>query len=192
MSCPRCGAESRPDQGFCSNCGAPSASGESAQIAAAAAAAQVVPPPAPAPPAASTTLMSPIPDGGLTVEEVAAWLEREGYSAKFITGESGKRHIESSTQGFPLNIFFGDCKAERCACLELATGFATNGKFDISQINAWNYNNRWCRAYYDDVNDPWLKMNIDLWPGGTYESLNDLFATWNRMLGQFIEEYSLR
>ena len=69
---------------------------------------------------------------------------------------------------------------------------ATHGKFDISQINAWNYDNRWCRAYYDNVNDPWLRMNINLSPGGTYESLNDLFGTWNRTLGRFIEEYSLR
>jgi len=207
MSCPRCGAESLRDEKFCSNCGAPLAIAESAQSAVAAASepgtapgstAKAVPEPSPAPPQpsttpqASTTLMSPIPDGGLTIEEVAAWLEREGYSAKFVTGESGKRHIESSTQGSPLNVFFSDCKDERWACLELAAGFATHGKFDISRINAWNYNNRWCRAYYDDVNDPWLKMNIDLSPGGTYEALNDLFGTWNRTLGRFIEEYSLR
>ncbi len=195
MSCPRCGAESRPDQGFCRNCGAPLAAGDGAQSAAstsAGPAAQAVPQPPAAPPQASSTLMSPIPDGGLTIEEVAAWLGSEGYGVKFVTGQSGKPHIESNTQGFPLNIFLRDCKGERCASLELAAGFATNGKFDISQINAWNYDNRWCRAYYDEVNDPWLRMNIDLWPGGTYEALNDRFAAWNRTLARFIEKYSLR
>ena len=35
-------------------------------------------------------------------------------------------------------------------------------------------------------------MDIDLWPGGTYESLNDQFATWNSTLGRFIAKYSLR
>ncbi|MGD0482384.1 MAG: YbjN domain-containing protein [Terracidiphilus sp.] len=136
--------------------------------------------------------MHAIPDGGLTIEELAAWLESEGYSVNFVTGESGKRHIVTQTQGSPLNIFLGDCKGERCASLELATGYDTHGKFDTSQINAWNYDNRWCRAYYDNVNDPWLRMNISLSPGGTYEALSDRLATWNRTLGRFIANYSLK
>jgi len=136
--------------------------------------------------------MRAIPDGGLTTEEIAAWLEGEGYAVKFVTGESGNRHIETSSQGTPINIFLGDCKGERCAALEFGAGFSTHGKFDISQINGWNYDNRWCRAYYDGDKDPWLKMNIDLWPGGTYEALSDRFEIWNRTLGRFIEKFGLR
>jgi len=195
MSCPRCGAESQPDQGFCSKCGAPLATTEGAQSAVAAPAApaaQAMPEPPPAAPPPSPAPMHVIPDGGLTIEEVAAWLQSEGYSANLVTGESGRRHIESIAQGLPLNIFLGDCKGERCASLEFAAGMATDGKFDISQINAWNYDNRWCRAYYDDVNDPWLRMDIDLWPGGTYESLKDRFATWDRTLGSFLDTCGLR
>jgi hypothetical protein len=33
-------------------------------------------------------------------------------------------------------------------------------------------------------------MCIALSPGGTYESLNHQFATWNRTLGKFIAKYS--
>jgi hypothetical protein len=29
-------------------------------------------------------------------------------------------------------------------------------------------------------------MDIALWPGGTYESLNNQFAAWNDKLGRFI------
>jgi hypothetical protein len=133
-----------------------------------------------------------IPDGGLTIEELTRWLESEGYSVNLVTGESGRPHIVTKSQGSPLNIFQGDCKGERCASLELATGFSTSGKFDISQINAWNYDNRWCRAYYYDVNDPWLRMNIDLSPGGTYEALSERLGIWNRTLGRFIAQYSLK
>jgi hypothetical protein len=133
-----------------------------------------------------------IPDGGLTIEELTRWLESEGYSVNLVTGESGRPHIVTKSQGSPLNIFQGDCKGERCASLEFATGFSTSGKFDISQINAWNYDNRWCRAYYDDVNDPWLRMNIDLSPGGTYEALSERLGIWNRTLGRFIAQYSLK
>jgi hypothetical protein len=178
MLCPRCGTESRPDQRFCKNCGAALETAEGAQSAAAAL----------QPPAVPTHA---IPDGGFTMDDAVAWLQSAGYSAKVVTAESGNRHIVSSTQGTPFNVFLGDCKGERCASLELAAGFSTSGKFDISQVNDWNNNNRWCKAYYDNVNDPWLGMDIDLWPGGTYESLNDQFATWNSTLARFISKYSL-
>jgi putative sensory transduction regulator/zinc ribbon protein len=204
MFCPRCGAESAPNQTFCAKCGASLATAENAQTAAPVGEAVPQAPPAIAqpspvspqvPPALAQPSLSPtraIPDGGLTIEEMAAWLEGEGYAVKFVTGESGKRHIETNAQGSPINIFFGDCKGERCAALEFAAGFSTHGKFDISQINGWNYDNRWCRAYYDGDKDPWLKMNIDLSPGGTYEALSDRFEIWNRTLGRFIEKYGLR
>ena len=185
MSCPRCGTVSVPNQRFCRNCGAALETAEVTQSAAAASSAPAVPQPPVAPTHA-------IPDGGFTIEDVVAWLQSAGYSAKVVTAESGKRHIVSNTMGTPFNVFMGDCKDERCASLNLAAGFSTGGKFDIAQINDWNNNNRWCRAYYDNVNDPWLEMDIDLWPGGTYESLNDQFATWNTTLGRFIVKYSLR
>ena len=191
MSCPRCGTESLPDQSFCKNCGAALATAEPAQSAAAAPAAPALPPPPPVPQPPPVSLHA-IPDGGLTIEELTRWLESEGYSVNLVTGESGRPHIVTKSQGSPLNIFQGDCKGERCASLELATGFSTSGKFDISQINAWNYDNRWCRAYYDDVNDPWLRMNIDLSPGGTYEALSERLGIWNRTLGRFIAQYSLK
>lgn len=195
MSCPRCSAETLPGQGFCTKCGAALGTAQSppsatAVPAASAAQAPSQPPPAPTQPPPAP--MRPIPDGGLTIEEVAAWLESEGYAANIVSGESASRHIVTKTQGTTLNIFLGDCKGERCASLELGAGFSTSGKFDISQINGWNYDNRWCRAYYDEVKDPWLKMNIDLSPGGTYEALSDRFATWNRTLGRFIDKFSLR
>jgi len=186
MSCPRCGAESGPDQRFCKKCGAPLAGAEpvpSAPVAAAEPAAQAAPTPAP---------VHAIPDGGLTIEEVAAWLQSEGYSVDIHTSDSGSRHIVTKTQGSPLNIFLGDCKGERCASLELATGFGTHGQFDTSKINAWNYDSRWCRGYYDNDNDPWLRMNIDLSPGGTYEALSERLAIWNCTLSRFIANYSLK
>ncbi|HEY1802957.1 MAG TPA: YbjN domain-containing protein [Terracidiphilus sp.] len=188
MLCPRCGAEALASQGFCTKCGAAFAAAGSAESSAA-------PNSGPAAPAASqppSAAPRPIPESGLTVEELGSWLENEGYAVKFVTGESGRRHIETNCQGSPLNIFLGDCKGERCASLELAAGFSTGGKFDVTQINGWNYDNRWCRAYYDNVNDPWLRMNIDLWPGGTYEALSSRFETWNRTLGRFIDKFGLR
>jgi len=192
MPCPRCGTVSAPDQRFCRQCGAPLGTAETAQTAAVASAAPAVPqPPAPAPPPA-TSPVNPIPEGGLTLEDIVAWLQGGGYSAKVVTAEDGKRHILSNTQGDPFNIFTPGCMVGRCASISLVIAFSTKGKFDVSQLNEWNSDVPWCKAYYDTVNDPCLDMDISLWPGGTYESLNDQFATFNSVLGKFIAKYSLR
>lgn len=194
MFCPRCGAEHVPDQRFCAKCGTVLETTEKSQAVAVAVSeppAQAVtqPPSAPQPPQGS---LHAIPEGGFTIEDIVAWLRSEGYSAKVVPDGDGESHVVTSTQGSPCNIFPNDFKDGRYASFGLGSGFATNGKFDTSHINEWNSNNRWCRAYYDDTNDPWLVMDIDLWPGGTYESLRDQFGAWNNTLARFIDKYGLR
>lgn len=185
MSCPRCGAETLQSQGFCTKCGDPLGTAESAQSAAAGTAAPAVPQPPLAP-------MHPIPEGGLTMEEVVAWLQSGGYAAKIVTADSGKRHIKTNAHGVPFDIFMPGCTSGRCASIELVVAFSCKGKFDVSRLNAWNRDIPWCKTYYDAVNDPSLDMDIYLSPGGTYESLNDQFLTWNTALGRFIATYDLR
>jgi hypothetical protein len=200
MFCPRCGAEGRPDQRFCAKCGAALGNAEGTQSSAVVAVAgqaapavpqpaQVLPLPAPMP---SPTLMHPIPDGGLTLEEAVAWLQSGGYAAKVVTREDGKRHIESWSQGTLFNIFTPGCQSGRCASLELVFAFSSKGKFDVSRLNEWNSDVPWGKAYSDDVNDPCLDMDISLSPGATFESLNDQFGTWNNILSNFISKYNLR
>jgi len=184
MPCPRCGTESRPDEKFCKNCGAALGTAQSAQSAAAAfAGPAVTQPPA---------QLHPIPEGGLTLEEVAGWLQNGGYSVQVVTGTSGNRHIESYSQGAKFNISTPGCQSGRCASLGLAFAFSCHGKFDVSKLNEWNGKILYCRASYDSENDPWLEMDIGLWPGGTWEALNSHLAIWNNRLGRFIDAFNLR
>lgn len=210
MFCPRCGTEARPDQRFCAKCGAGLGAAESAQGAVSAVAAQSAPEataapnvaqpaqeparplPVAAPILAAPALTHPIPDGGLTLEEVIAWLQSGGYAAKVVTREDGKRHIESWSSGTLFNIFTPSCQSGRCASLELVFAFSSKGKFDVSRLNEWNSDIPWGKAYADEVNDPCLDMDIALSPGGTFESLNDQFGTWNNVLSTFISKYDLR
>jgi Putative bacterial sensory transduction regulator/zinc-ribbon domain len=186
MLCPRCGAESLATQAFCTKCGA--ALGASGNPQSAAPAASASTPPAVPQPAS----LHAIPDGGLTMEEVVAWLQSGGYAAKVVAAADGKRHIISNSHGTPFDIFTPGCLSGRCASIELVVAFSCKGRFDVSQLNAWNSEVPWCKAYYDSVNDPSLDMDIALSPGGTYESLNDQFMTWNTVLGRFIAKYDLR
>ena len=210
MFCPRCGTEAGPVQRFCAKCGAGLGAAESVQGAVAAVAVEAEPEVAPAavvpqsaqepaqalpvaaPTLAAPALTHPIPDGGLTLEEVVAWLQSGGYAAKVVTREDGKRHLESWSQGTLFNIFTPGCQSGRCASLELVFAFSSKGKFDVSRLNEWNSDVPWAKAYFDTVNDPCLDMDISLSPGGTFESLNDQFGTWNNVLSSFITKYGLR
>jgi Putative bacterial sensory transduction regulator len=136
--------------------------------------------------AAPAAVAQPVPNGGLSAEDVAAWLQNAGYAAKIETERSGRKTIASSAEGLDFHISMYDChNGPRCASLEFFIGFDTKGAFNATQMNEWNRDNRWVRAYVDKANDPWLEMDVDLSPGGTYEGLTDQFAIWRSELPDF-------
>ena len=60
-----------------------------------------------------------------------------------------------------------------------------HGTFDVVKANTWNSTERWVRVHSDKRNDPWLEMDVDLYPGGNYVLLKDEFTVWRDMLGHF-------
>ena len=127
-----------------------------------------------------------LPTGGLTAQEVASWLQSEGYAAKVQTSKDGSQSIQSAAGGAAFHIDMYDChNTPRCASIEFFAGFDTKGAFDAAKMNEWNRNNRWVRAYVDKTNDPWIEMDVVLYPGGTYEGLNDQFAIWRDEFASF-------
>jgi hypothetical protein len=126
-----------------------------------------------------------LPDGGVTVADVAGWLQTAGYQAKIVTSQSGQQTIASSSGGTGFHVGFYDCKNLRCGSIQFFAGFSTKGALNPVAMNGWNSSERWGRAYVDKTNDPWVEMDVDLTPGGTYELLDDEFATWRGTLGRF-------
>ncbi len=126
-----------------------------------------------------------LPHGGMTVEDVASWLQDAGYKAQIQTGKDGAPNIDSSAEGMNFQIYFYDCKDKRCGSIQFSKGYDTGGAFDAKAMNDWTAKDRWVRAFADDVNDPWLEYDVDLTPGGTYELLNDEFKIWRDSLRRF-------
>jgi Putative bacterial sensory transduction regulator len=134
-----------------------------------------------------------IPSGGFTVDDIVAWLQAGGYKAQIVPGDSGgSPHVSSGAGGTNFGVYLFDCKGGRCGSIQFSTGFSTHGAFDTSKMNQWNRDNRWARGYFDSVSDPWIEMDIDLTPGGTYELLDDELATWEGSLKRFTDLYSLK
>jgi len=126
-----------------------------------------------------------IPTGGMTVAEIASWLQGAGYKAQIRTAKDGSQNIVSASDGTDFEIYPDDCKNKRCGTFEFSAAFDTKGTFTAQKINEWNKKTKWVRAYVDGVNDPWMEFDIDLTPGGTYELLNDQFAIWRDRLSKF-------
>jgi len=126
-----------------------------------------------------------LPPGGMTVDDIVSWLQDGGYSAEIRTDSSGERSVYSSSGGNSFHIYLYDCKNARCGSFQFSSGYDTKGAQSAATMNAWNGSNRWVRAYADNVNDPWIRYDIDLTPGGTYELLNDEFAIWRDAIARF-------
>lgn len=133
----------------------------------------------------TAALAKDLPATGMTAEDVEKWLQTEGYQAKIVTGDNGQQTITSASDGVNFHVGFYDCKGARCGSIQFYAGFDTKGKLDPNKMNEWNQKQRWARAYVDKTNDPWLEMDVDLTPGGTYELLGDEFATWRSVLAHF-------
>src|SRR5208282_5567130 len=112
-----------------------------------------------------------IPVAGLSIQDVVTWLQGIGYTTEIVADKDGSSHIRSNYNGVKVGVYMFDCKNAVCGSLQFSAGWATHGKFDISQMNSWNRDKRWCRGYYDAENDPWVEKDVDLTPGGSYELL---------------------
>lgn len=128
-----------------------------------------------------------IPSGGMTAQDVANWLLSKGYKADIQKMDNGRPKIASATQGVNFFIHFYDCKEDRCASIQFVAGFSTNGAYSTEKANKWNVESRWITASMDNENDPWINMDVDLWPGGSYELLNDEFQVWNDSVARFVK-----
>src|SRR5579863_10531082 len=118
---------------------------------------------------ASAAPAKDLPDKGLSIEQVASWLQGEGYKAEMQKRSDGTPNIASSSDGQTFHIYMYDCKDDVCASLQFSEGFDTKGTFNGDKINDWNKSNRWARAYVDKDNDPWIEYDVDLAPGGRSE-----------------------
>jgi hypothetical protein len=136
---------------------------------------------------AGLAIANPIPTGGMTAQNVADWLHSKGYKAEIGKANNGRPKIASATQGINFYVHFYDCKEDRCASIQFVAGFSTSGSYTTEKANTWNTDNRWITASMDNEKDPWISMDVDLWPGGTYELLNDELQVWDDSVARFLK-----
>jgi hypothetical protein len=126
--------------------------------------------------AAAPAWSKPIPEGGVTVQEVRTWLIDNGYKAQVETASDGDQHILSGADGLRFSIFFYDCSKGRCAGVQFYLGFDKGPNTPgIEEVNAWNRDKRFLKAYLDRDGDLAFEYDANVAPGGTWEALEDDF-----------------
>ena len=127
---------------------------------------------------ATPAMAQPIPDKGLKIEQVASWLKDHGYRAEIINDNDGQR-IRSGVEGVTFNVYMMDCHGgDTCESVQLLAGFNMTDGMTLEKANEWNKTKRWAMVSLDNENDPYLSTDISLWPGSSYEALQDAFSVW--------------
>lgn len=111
-----------------------------------------------------------------------------GYgSATMTTQSNGDPQITGKINGITYQVYFRNCTDNtNCEDLNFYLGFL-DIKPSLEEINDWNYNKRFSRAYLDQDKDACIEMDLDLVQGVTAEYLDSQFGLWNMVVEQFAD-----
>jgi hypothetical protein len=163
--------------------------------------------------ALSTSAMAkPIPAGGLTTDDVVAWLQNAGYTAHLDVCHTGGcirdfvPVIISYADHHEFLIYLHDCKDGRCTALQFTAGTGTGPGWAQPPTPAllaqWNSSTgpgpkivKWLPGPgamappgHGSLNlIPALDFKLALSPGATYEQLDGRLATWHTSLDKFYD-----
>lgn len=123
--------------------------------------------------AAGAAQARPIPDAGLTVEEISAFMKSAGYDPKIEKTDQGEPYVSLKKDGVNFDIDLYDCKDRRCRAIQFVASFDLKEPLSAAKANAWNLTKRYVRVYLDKSGDPIFAYDANLSPGGSYEALQD-------------------
>jgi hypothetical protein len=119
-------------------------------------------------------------------------IARNYGSATIESQESGQPKIAARIGGVSYAVFFQNCSEPRaCDDINLYAGFLDSNPSQ-DQVNTWNANKRFGRAYIDPDGDAALEMDINLRDGVSPANLSASFAIWRLLIIQFMDYLSVK
>lgn len=114
-------------------------------------------------------------------------LQSGGYKAQLAKDDAGDPRINSAVGGTNFVIFFYGCaKNVNCKTVQFFAGFSDMSKITLEQMNSWNTDFRWGRAYKTKEGAVRLEMDVDLEDGGVSRALFlDNIEYWETTLAAF-------
>ena len=129
----------------------------------------------------------PLPNGGVTANEVADVLHTKGYNAEMTKDDQGAPEIKSSTDGSTFRVYFYGCSGPqpRCTAIQFSAAFDLTDGLPLAKINVWNRENRFGRGFLDKENDPFVEMDLDVERGYSTEAIANNLDTWTTVVPAF-------
>ena len=134
--------------------------------------------------AASSAAAKPLP-GGVTATEVAQALKAVGFETATSKDGAGDPMITVTGRGAPFRVYFFGCERERCTSYQMALVLKPKEKPTYANVNSWNEERRFGRAFLDGDMNPNLHMDVDAEKGFTSDALAVHLETWIRMAPNF-------
>lgn len=119
---------------------------------------------------------------------VSAVLEQSGFESRWEQTPGGQPALLSSNDASDFSVFFSNCNGDgdECSTLQFYAGYQTNGRTELSAINAFNRDTRFGDAYLDEEGDAVLEMDVNLDFGGiSRENLADQISVWTDLMETF-------
>jgi hypothetical protein len=126
-----------------------------------------------------------LPSGGVTRQDVANWLQQHGLKAQIHNDDNGESIVSSGTSGVNFDVYFYACESGRCGSIQFAAGWTPLAKATQDNVNSWNRDKRYVRAYLDKHNNLWGEYDIDVNPGGTWEQMDQGLTRWDSAVSEF-------
>jgi len=109
-------------------------------------------------------------------------------SAELDTDAQGDPRIVGRIDGTKYGIYFYGCrKGKDCDDIQFSAGWS-GAKVSLEEINRWNLQKRYGKAYLDRDGDPRLEMVVNIDYGVSVKNLEDSFNWWSKAMKGFKEE----
>jgi hypothetical protein len=110
-----------------------------------------------------------------------------GYGSATIQLDTlGDPQILGRIDGIQYTVNFYDCEnGENCKSIQFRAAWTNPGTVTLEDMNRWNQDKRFGKAYLDMENDPVIEWDVNLFAGVSSRNLDDTFDWWKIVLQNF-------
>jgi hypothetical protein len=107
-------------------------------------------------------------------------------SAVLETDDVGDPMIVARIDGTRFLVLFYGCEdGAGCKSIQFRAAWESAGNISMGQLASWNADKRFGKAYLDDVKDPVVEMDVNLFGGVSTRNLEDTIDWWQLVLADF-------
>lgn len=113
-----------------------------------------------------------------------------GFAAKSSDDGTGKNRFTFNVGKASVSLYqFSDDEKDPTTSLTLSVGYDLQKSADVKQLNSFNEENRFLKAFADDEGDPFLVSDLDLHGGVTIETLRAFVKNYVREIPAFEKSF---